>query len=194
MFSISEPDEPLIATEDRRPSEVSALPWSWPEGSRILLAVLAIIAAIGLLVGKRAHSPDASRAEVAAVSELKLDPNTATPEALAALPYIGPTLARRIAEARADGPFRSPEDIRARVRGIGPATLARIEPHLRIEAAPQVAPGLDTRSIAIVDAGTDTAQTPMATSSRKPPRSRTRKAKGASVALAAKSAEMSPSP
>ena len=120
-----------------------------------------------------------------AASELKLDPNTATPEALASLPQIGPTLARRIAEARADGPFRSPDDIRARVRGIGPATLARIEPYLRIEAVPEVGPRLDSPAIAIVDAATNPGR-PAASTSRKPPRPRTRKAKGSSIQVAAK--------
>ena len=69
-----------------------------------------------------------------------LDPNTASPQALEALPHLGPTLARRIAEARADGPFRSLDDVRARVRGIGPVTLARIAPHLQIAPPPESGP------------------------------------------------------
>jgi Helix-hairpin-helix motif len=184
MSRIDDPDNPPTAAEVRPSHRGSMLPWSWPEGARVLLAVLAISAAIGLMMVGRRDRPRGAKSELAA-SELKLDPNTATPEALATLPQIGPTLARRIFEARADGPFRSPEDIRARVRGIGPATLARIQPYLRIEVVPQDGPQLDSPAIAIVDAGANPGERPVSTS-RKPPRSRTRKAKGASVQLAAK--------
>jgi competence protein ComEA len=55
----------------------------------------------------------------------RIDVNRADEAALERLPGIGPALARRIVEARAERPFRSVEDL-ARVRGIGPATLARL--------------------------------------------------------------------
>ena len=189
MSSTEGPETALIGEVEPTASGVPMLPWSWPEGARVLLAVLAISAAIGLML-RGGHRPaEAAKSEVVAQSELKLDPNKATAEALAALPHIGPTLARRIVDAQADGPFRSPEDIRARVRGIGPATLAQIKPYLRFESVPQVGPRIDSREIAIVDAGAG--QPPAAPSLK--PRSRTRKAKNSSVALAAKSAE-SPTP
>jgi competence protein ComEA len=54
-----------------------------------------------------------------------VDLNRAGPEELQTLPGIGPALAERILESRKrEGPFRSAEDL-LRVRGIGPATLAR---------------------------------------------------------------------
>ncbi len=149
----------------------------------MLLGVLAIAAAVGLALGRRELSRGGD--PVATESELRLDPNKATPEALAALPHIGPTLARRIAEAQADGPFRSPADLRARVRGIGPATLAQIEPYLRFEPGARARPTLDSPSIAIVHAG-ERPGGPSVPSSRKQPRSRTRRAKGPPVELAAK--------
>jgi hypothetical protein len=183
MSSIDGPDRPPIAADLRPVQRGSVLPWSWPEGARVLLAVLAISAAAGLALGRRGLTRGAEPGVVA--SELRLDPNTATPEALAALPHIGPTLARRIAEAQADGPFRSPADLRARVRGIGPATLAQIEPYLRFEAGAHVKPALDPQVIAIVDAGGNPGGASVQ-SSRKPPRSRTRKSKGPPVQLAAK--------
>lgn len=63
----------------------------------------------------------------------QLDPNRASEVELDRLPGVGPALARRIIEHREGvGPFRSPEDL-LEVSGIGPATLARIAPLLRIE-------------------------------------------------------------
>lgn len=56
-----------------------------------------------------------------------LDLNRADTLALQALPGVGPALARRIVEARAETPFRGVDDL-LRVRGIGPATLARLRP------------------------------------------------------------------
>jgi Helix-hairpin-helix motif len=146
-----------------------------------LLAGLAISAAIGLAVAgrERPRRTEAGPQD----SELVLDPNTATPEALSALPHLGPTLAHRIADARADGPFRSLEDVRARVRGIGPATLAQIAPYLRIDTQPMSRPVLETESIAIADAG---AAAPVRRSSRKPPASKTRKSRAALVQITPK--------
>lgn len=67
---------------------------------------------------------------------LQLDPNVAPWSELAALPEIGESLARRIVSYResqqAAGnprPFRSLSDLDA-VSGIGPATLANLEPYL----------------------------------------------------------------
>jgi competence protein ComEA len=185
MSSIGGSEKASISTDSPPLRRAARLPWSWPEGARVLLAVVAISAAIGLMAGRRDRPRPTSAKPVLEASELKLDPNTATAEALTALPHIGPTLARRIVEARSDGPFRSPEDIRARVRGIGPATLAQIQPYLRIGDEVEIGPRLDSQPIAIVDAGANRGL-PAVSSSRKPPRSRSRKAKGSSVQLAAK--------
>ncbi len=64
----------------------------------------------------------------------RLDPNMAGEEELDRLPGIGPAAARAIVESRiADGRF---EDVEAllRVRGIGPATIERLAPHLTLDA------------------------------------------------------------
>lgn len=64
----------------------------------------------------------------------RLDPNTASEEELDRLPGIGPAAARAIVESRsAEGPFG---DVGAltRVRGIGPATIERLAPHLTLES------------------------------------------------------------
>jgi competence protein ComEA len=66
------------------------------------------------------------------VSRELLDLNRAGIEELQELPGIGPALAERILESRSrDGRFRVPEDL-LRVRGIGPATLDRLRPLIRV--------------------------------------------------------------
>ena len=55
-----------------------------------------------------------------------VDLNRAGAEELQSLPGVGPALAQRILDSRRrEGPFQMPADL-LRVRGIGPATLARI--------------------------------------------------------------------
>jgi competence protein ComEA len=61
----------------------------------------------------------------------RVDINTASAEELAALPGIGPALARRVVEWRAaHGPFRD-ADALEQVPGIGPATVRRVRPLIR---------------------------------------------------------------
>ena len=50
---------------------------------------------------------------------------------LEALPGLGPALAGRIDEARANRPFRSLDDFDRRVKGIGPSKAAALRPFLR---------------------------------------------------------------
>jgi competence protein ComEA len=58
-----------------------------------------------------------------------IDINRASPEELARLPGIGPTLAKRIVEGR---PFASVADLR-RVKGIGAKTLEKLRPHVVVD-------------------------------------------------------------
>lgn len=59
--------------------------------------------------------------------------NTATAEELDTLPGIGPALAQRIIESRAqEGPFRTVEDV-LRVRGIGPVKLSGFVDRVTVE-------------------------------------------------------------
>jgi len=60
-----------------------------------------------------------------------MDVNAASAADLELLPRIGPALARRILEAR---PFATVDDL-VRVRGIGPRTLERLRPLVRVSAA-----------------------------------------------------------
>jgi len=64
-----------------------------------------------------------------AVHEARVDINAADAAQLCLLPEVGPSVAQRIIDSRAaQGPFARVADLR-RVKGIGPATLAAVEPH-----------------------------------------------------------------
>ena len=82
------------------------------------------------------RQPDGRAA--AAESDNTADPlpvniNTASREALTRLPRIGPRIAERIiAYRRAQGPFRTKLAL-TNVKGIGPATLAKIRPLITVE-------------------------------------------------------------
>ena len=60
-----------------------------------------------------------------------LDINSASLAELQRLPGIGPKLAQRIVDTRADRPFAALADVR-RVPGIGPKTLDKIKPHITL--------------------------------------------------------------
>lgn len=98
---------------------------------RRVLAVLAFLGSLGLIAAGWS-SRSGSNAPAPPPPRLKLDPNTAPPEILTALPGIGPGLVKHWVEEREKRPFRSLDDLERRVRGIGPATLARIAPYLEI--------------------------------------------------------------
>jgi competence protein ComEA len=120
-----------VPTSDRRGPLV---PWTWPMGTRVLLAGLAMAVALGLRSASGEIRP--SSEPIAGPPALVLDPNTAPLRALAALPHIGPALAKRLDEARIERPFTSLEDVKDRVRGVGPVTLAQIAPYLFIDVVP----------------------------------------------------------
>ncbi|MFK7930718.1 MAG: ComEA family DNA-binding protein [Myxococcota bacterium] len=61
----------------------------------------------------------------------RIDVNTATAAEIAELDGIGPTVAKRVvAERKARGRFSSARDL-GRVKGLGPATVAKLEDRLR---------------------------------------------------------------
>ncbi len=65
---------------------------------------------------------------------LRVDPNLAPRQVLVALPGLGPARVAAIGTARGSSPFRSLDDLDRRVKGIGPATAASLEPHLRFRS------------------------------------------------------------
>jgi competence protein ComEA len=60
-----------------------------------------------------------------------LDVNAADEAELQRLPGVGPTLARRIVEARGTERFKSPDDLR-RVKGIGPKTMDSLRQYVTV--------------------------------------------------------------
>jgi competence protein ComEA len=93
-----------------------------------------------LLAAAFALSPALSRAvassrPASAVSMADpIDVNRASAAELSLLPGVGPSLAAAIvADRESRGVFRRPQDL-DRVRGIGPAILARILPHVTVGA------------------------------------------------------------
>jgi competence protein ComEA len=93
-------------------------------GRRVLaLAILAVIAGA---------APLASAAPGAEERPSVVNLNTATADELEALPGIGAKKAEAILETRkARGGFKSVDEI-VEVRGIGPAQLEKLRPHLRV--------------------------------------------------------------
>jgi DNA uptake protein ComE-like DNA-binding protein len=90
-----------------------------------LAAVVTAALGLGFGGGGGEESPEAAVAELPG---LRLDPNTVPPQVLTALPHVGSSLVDRWVKAREERPFRSLEDARARVRGLGAATIEQIAP------------------------------------------------------------------
>jgi competence protein ComEA len=107
--------------------------WGWTPPARRWFAGAGVLAALAVIAlgGDGRSKPAPPR-----VPQLVVDPSTAPPAVLSALPHVGPTLVQRIVAAREQAPFRSLDDFDRRVRGIGPATLASLRPFLRFEPLP----------------------------------------------------------
>lgn len=110
-----------------RQSSSKTFVWNLTAKSRKLLAMLILSASISLLVKEWT-----SRSGPPLRPTLVVDPNTCPVEVLQALPRLGPVLASRIVTERELKPFRTVDELDARIRGIGPVTLAAIRPFLRI--------------------------------------------------------------
>lgn len=73
-----------------------------------------------------------------------VDANTATEVELDAIAGIGPALAARIVEERRKAPFRSLDDLEQRVRGVGPASLRRMQEGGLVVGRSRIAGGAET--------------------------------------------------
>lgn len=80
------------------------------------------------------RQPQQMRGTLRLAAAAPLNLNRVDAADLAALPGIGPAMAERIVQDRTrHGPYAN-LDALTRVRGIGPATLARLRPALRVDA------------------------------------------------------------
>jgi competence protein ComEA len=120
----------------------------WTPRQRGTLALLITIILAALFIRLRfnsAHidSPQTDQGQRAAEAISTVDPNTADWPTLAALPSIGPALAKRIVEDRdafaeqhpGQPAYRQPNDL-LQVKGIGPAIIQAVAPHLSFSVAP----------------------------------------------------------
>jgi competence ComEA-like helix-hairpin-helix protein len=83
--------------------------------------------------GNGSARPPARRRAPAAAAPVYVNLNTASQAELERLPRIGPAMAQRILDLRAEvGAFGSVDELE-RVRGIGPKTLDRLRPHVYVE-------------------------------------------------------------
>ena len=91
---------------------------------------------------------ETSRAQQPLGNGERLDPNRADAIDLDRLPGVGPSTARAIVAARDSGiVFRRPDDLLT-VRGIGPAAVGRMGPHLEFPAPPTGAGVMGRRPLA----------------------------------------------
>jgi competence protein ComEA len=126
----SSPRDLSKQSKERRTRAIAIFPWS--TGARGLLGGLGILVALALRMAIHSAEPgDGTSYPLAPV--LVVDPNTAPAGVLEALPHIGPSLVRKLVEQRQIRPFDSISDMRRRVRGLGPSTMALLSPYLRIE-------------------------------------------------------------
>ena len=105
-------------------------PRGWTRPIRNIAAGIALPPAIGLLIATWPEAP----AQPPIV--LRIDPNAAPRAVLLTLPRFGGSLADALIRARQERPFRSLQDLDDRVRGVGPATVARLRPLLRFDDTP----------------------------------------------------------
>ena len=98
-------------------------------------AALVLLLAAAFALGPALSRAVASSRPAYAVSMADpIDVNQASAAELSLLPGVGPSLAAAIvADRESRGAFRRPQDL-DRVRGIGPAILARILPHVTVGA------------------------------------------------------------
>jgi len=101
----------------------------WSRGPARTAAAIAL-GAVGLFALASSWSSAAPTAppSIAGAAPSTIDLNAADQNELESLPGIGPSLARRIIDHRADnGPFDSVDALDA-VKGIGPVTIERLRP------------------------------------------------------------------
>jgi hypothetical protein len=123
LISVLRGGSGMSASTERGPNAAISL-------RRTALIRMATVFAFGIAI---ATCVDRQGPESPPIPALRVNVNTAPVGVLEALPRIGPALASRIVEAREELLFVSADDLDRRVRGIGPATIAGLRPHLRFD-------------------------------------------------------------
>ena len=126
--------------------------WIWTRRQRAVLAVAVLLLAGWFFVRAlrepaRVADPPPVIGELANDLATRIDPNTADWPAWAALPLIGEKRAKEIVAFRenwlvehpAEIPFEKLEDL-MRIKGIGKATIATLEPYLVFPKREETAP------------------------------------------------------
>jgi competence protein ComEA len=132
----------------------------------LLVVFLALLAWRGIGLSRWTTRP--LQIEEGVLPRDAIDLNDADVIDLRMLPGVGEKMAQRIIEHREkNGPFRSLDELR-QVRGIGPAILERIRPHLRIGSYTEEAPPPPPRVVRGA-APERTAAEPPAKGKKKPP-------------------------
>lgn len=99
----------------------------------VLWSIIAIVISFGSSLWQRTSSSNASQTIAHVDSQIEL--NSATAAEFDLLEGIGPKLSARILEDRdSRGPFKSVDSLQ-RVKGIGPKTIEKNRPHLRVATA-----------------------------------------------------------
>src|SRR5580704_8458059 len=104
--------------------------WGWTPVVRLWMTMAGALGALGLIAAGGTGTADRP---VDPAPRLLIDPNTAPPAVLTALPHLGPAMIGRIVAQRQMAPFRSLDDLDTRVRGIGPATAVLLRPYFHVE-------------------------------------------------------------
>ncbi len=129
---------PPPATELPEPVATAPTPAVTPaaaDSSRSAQIALGIILAITLgLLAYRGYGNGFGTRPIERASAPITDLNRADRAELEQVPGIGPTLAKEIENHRkAKGPFKSVDELR-QVKGVGPVTLDKVRPYLRVDA------------------------------------------------------------
>lgn len=113
----------------------SVVRWAWSPGGdlRSTAGVGGADVLPGLLAETAVRAEEEERRARPLEEGERLDPNRAPAEELDRLPGVGKATAEALVRGRQEGPYRTPDDL-LRVRGVGPALVARIRPHLALGA------------------------------------------------------------
>jgi competence protein ComEA len=129
--TLPQPEPPALVPP--APTAAAPAPFGATRSAQVALVVF-LATVLGLLAFRGYGAWLGPRPTTVVASPAPVDLNRAERAELEQVPGIGPALAREITDDRQRrGGFRSVEELR-RVKGIGPATLDKVRPFVRVEA------------------------------------------------------------